>query len=58
MKSHFLISVTGRAGTTFLIRLLGELGEDTGFTNPEHGEINFLCEGPAGARLAARNRRI
>ena len=34
-KSHVLISGTGRAGTTFLIRLLGELGEDTGFLNPE-----------------------
>jgi len=34
-KSHVLISGTGRAGTTFLVRLLGELGEDTGFLNPE-----------------------
>jgi hypothetical protein len=30
-----LITGTGRAGTTFLIRLLGELGEETGFLNPE-----------------------
>ena len=30
-----MISGTGRAGTTFLVRLLGELGEDTGFLNPE-----------------------
>jgi len=36
-KSHVLISGTGRAGTTFLVRLLGELGEDTGFLNPEQG---------------------
>ena len=36
-KSHVLISGTGRAGTTFLVRLFGELGEDTGFLNPEQG---------------------
>ena len=35
IKSHILISGTGRAGTTFLVRLLGELGEDIGFLNPE-----------------------
>jgi len=35
MKTHILISGTGRAGTTFLVRLLGELGEDTGFANTE-----------------------
>ena len=35
IKSHILISGTGRAGTTFLVRLLGVLGEDTGFGNPE-----------------------
>jgi len=35
VKSHILISGTGRAGTTFLVRLLTELGEDTGFLNPE-----------------------
>jgi hypothetical protein len=44
MKSHILISGTGRAGTTFLVRLLGELGEDTGFTNPEEG-IDPICHG-------------
>lgn len=37
MKTHILISGTGRAGTTFLVRLIGELGEDTGFANPEQG---------------------
>lgn len=37
IKSHILISGTGRAGTTFLVRLLGELGEDTGFANAEQG---------------------
>ena len=35
IRSHVLISGTGRAGTTFVVRLLGELGEDTGFLNPE-----------------------
>jgi hypothetical protein len=35
VKTHILISGTGRAGTTFLVRLLSELGEDTGFLNPE-----------------------
>jgi len=37
VTSHILISGTGRAGTTFLVRLLSELGEDTGFENPEQG---------------------
>lgn len=35
INTHILISGTGRAGTTFLLRLLGALGEDTGFSNPE-----------------------
>jgi hypothetical protein len=42
MKSHILISGTGRAGTTFLVRLLGELGENTGFENPEE-RIDQIC---------------
>ena len=41
-KSHILISGTGRAGTTFLVRLLGELGEDIGFANPEQ-QIDSIC---------------
>ena len=41
-KTHILISGTGRAGTTFLVRLLGELGEDIGFANPEQ-EIDSIC---------------
>ena len=37
-----MISGTGRAGTTFLVRLLGELGENTGFENPEE-RIDQIC---------------
>ena len=32
-RHHLIISGTGRAGTTFLIQLLTELGLDTGFTD-------------------------
>jgi len=32
-KHHVIISGTGRAGTTFLVQLLTELGLDTGFAN-------------------------
>jgi hypothetical protein len=31
---HVIISGTGRAGTTFLVQLLTELGLDTGFSDP------------------------
>lgn len=34
---HVVISGTGRAGTTFLMQLLTELGLDTGFTSPHQG---------------------
>jgi hypothetical protein len=33
-KHHLIISGTGRAGTTFLVQLLTELGLDTGFSDP------------------------
>ena len=33
-RHHVIISGTGRAGTTFLVQLLTELGLDTGFANP------------------------
>jgi hypothetical protein len=33
-KGHVIISGTGRAGTTFLVQLLTELGLDTGFSDP------------------------
>lgn len=36
-KHHLLISGTGRAGTTFLVQLLTELGLDTGFAGPADG---------------------
>jgi hypothetical protein len=36
-KHHLLISGTGRAGTTFLVQLLTELGLDTGFKNAADG---------------------
>jgi hypothetical protein len=49
-KSHVVIAGTGRAGTTFLVQLLTELGLDTGFSkedypskiDPEsHGGLEF-----------------
>jgi hypothetical protein len=36
-KHHLLISGTGRAGTTFLVQLMTELGLDTGFLNSKDG---------------------
>ena len=36
-KRHLIISGTGRAGTTFLVQLLTELGLDTGFPNANSG---------------------
>lgn len=35
MRTHVLISGTGRAGTTFLVALLTALGLDTGFTSSQ-----------------------
>jgi len=37
-RHHIIISGTGRAGTTFLVQLLTELGLDTGFPNA-HAQI-------------------
>jgi len=37
-RHHVIISGTGRAGTTFLVQLLTELGLDTGFPHP-HAKI-------------------
>ena len=34
IKRHLLITGTGRSGTTFLVQLLTQLGQDTGFTDP------------------------
>lgn len=36
-RHHIIISGTGRAGTTFLVQLLTELGFDTGFESPDQG---------------------
>ena len=36
-KHHVIITGTGRAGTTFLVQLLTELGLDTGFTDSSSG---------------------
>jgi hypothetical protein len=38
-KHHLIISGTGRAGTTFLVQLLTELGLDTGFSHA-NSDIN------------------
>jgi hypothetical protein len=38
-KHHLIISGTGRAGTTFLVQLLTELGLDTGFPKPWSGVL-------------------
>jgi hypothetical protein len=36
-RRHIIISGTGRAGTTFLVQLLTELGLDTGFSDSSSG---------------------
>lgn len=41
-RRHLVITGTGRAGTTFLVQLLGRLGLDIGFTDPAH-EIALHC---------------
>lgn len=41
-KRHLIISGTGRAGTTFLMQLLTELGLDTGFSQA-NSDINPDC---------------
>jgi hypothetical protein len=41
-RHHIIISGTGRAGTTFLVQLLTELGLDTGFSHPGE-DINSNC---------------
>jgi hypothetical protein len=38
-KHHLIISGTGRAGTTFLVQLLTELGLDTGFSS-SNSDVN------------------
>jgi len=46
-KSKIIITGTGRAGTTFLVQLLTELGLDTGYT-PETWPRNFHSHCSAG----------
>jgi hypothetical protein len=41
-KHHLIISGTGRAGTTFLVQLLTELGLDTGFSHAQ-ADVNPTC---------------
>jgi hypothetical protein len=41
-RHHLIISGPGRAGTTFLVQLLTELGLDTGFAHPVSG-IHANC---------------
>lgn len=43
--SHVIITGTGRAGTSFLVRLLTALGADTGFDNPDHCYRNDVRAG-------------
>src|SRR5882757_9380718 len=51
MRSHVVISGTGRAGTTFLIQLFTRLGLDTGYT-PDTIEVPLLSR--AGLELDIR----
>ncbi|HEX4264603.1 MAG TPA: hypothetical protein VH597_09715 [Verrucomicrobiae bacterium] len=48
VRHHVIISGTGRAGTTFLVQLLTELGLDTGFSDPY---AKFCEERRAGMEL-------
>jgi hypothetical protein len=51
-RRHIIISGTGRAGTTFLVQLLTELGLDTGFPHA-HAQIHPNCN--AGMELDIRD---
>lgn len=50
-RSHVVISGTGRAGTTFLVQLLTNLGLDTGY-RPDEIELSPFCR--AGLELDIR----
>lgn len=54
MRRHVVISGTGRAGTSFLVKLLTQLGMDTGFT-PETLEKDFDAETRAGLEHNVRD---
>jgi len=43
MRSHCIITGTGRAGTTFLVHLLTELGLDTGFS-PDNIKLDSVSK--------------
>lgn len=45
-KHHLLITGTGRAGTTFLVKLLTHLGFDTGFTSDYMPQKEYKRSGP------------
>jgi len=51
IQHHVIISGTGRAGTTFLVQLLTELGLDTGFSDPH---AKFCDEKRAGMEWSFR----
>lgn len=53
-RHHLLISGTGRAGTTFLIQLLGRLGLDIGYADPA-GEIAPHCQAGLERELSDPN---
>ena len=47
-RGRILISGTGRAGTTFLVQLLTELGLDTGYSDPERVAMTYSEQARAG----------
>ncbi len=51
-RHHIIISGTGRAGTTFLVQLLTELGLNTGFPNSQ-AQIDPNCN--AGMEVDIRD---
>ena len=51
-RHHLIISGTGRAGTTFLVQLLTELGLDTGFP---HAHAQIYRDANAGMEYDIRN---
>ena len=47
-KDRIYVTGTGRAGTTFLIQFLTELGLDTGFQNARRKQVAYSPEARAG----------
>lgn len=54
LRKHVIITGTGRAGTTFLVQLLTELGLDTGFSNKKMSEKFYYSEARAGLEYDVR----